>query len=235
MRRFLSKYFNIEHSTVSPVFVTDNLFPTWILSLQKIGLPPALLSCYLYFPTKVFISLEYINQKFIEMQFFNREAWSQLLKQCNLGIRCLILLFHLWSQFLNFTSKLDRATTGSPPACGQPLSTSLWYKCTPQRQTTMTTKEKNYMTSYRMALIRHRKNEHSSCARRLERKSGKGCWWKLGRHLWTLLQGLNKWERTQASEACRYQRSCVGEHCWLPQRIQKIDLALPKWTTIQPD
>ena len=43
---------------------------------------------------------------------------------------------------------------------------------------------------------------HSSCARRLECKSGQGCLWKLARDSRTLLQWRNKWERTQTPGVC---------------------------------
>ena len=64
-----------------------------------------------------------------------------------------------------------------------------------------------------------------SCTRRLEYKSGQGCLWKLARHLWTLLQWWHKSERTQTSGLCHLKRPCVGEHIWLSQSIQKMDMA----------
>ena len=55
------------------------------------------------------------------------------------------------------------------PAClssspwGQSLSTSQKHQRRPQRQTMITGKQRNYMTSYRMSLIRHRRRTFLLC------------------------------------------------------------------------
>ena len=67
-----------------------------------------------------------------------------------------------------------------------------WYKHTPQRQNMTTKKKKIYDEPQNRP---NTEEGHSCCARKLECKSGQGCFWKLERYLRTLLQRRNKWER----------------------------------------